>query len=173
MLDFPYLQTFAYLCSRFSNTIKQRLLTKWFVSPEDMWWCLGTHVTLETTTPCVVPRAATTVSPNVCKAEAWEMCSKASPRCSLGILWFSLSRAGMAFVSYNSQKGSTSPPTFYSGVLEHFLAPAHELALSRMLENWYNSIFLGSLTLKSNGEPELCPSVNFPRILALFLWKRW
>lgn len=79
----------------------------------------------------------------------------------------------MASVSDNSQKGNTSPPTVYSGFLEHLWASALELAPSCLLENQCNPRFLDSLTLKSYEEPELCASVSFTRILALFLWKRW
>lgn len=79
----------------------------------------------------------------------------------------------MASVSDNSQKGNTSPPTVYSGFLEHLWASAHELAPSCLLENQCNPRFLDSLTLKSKEEPQLCASVSFTTILALFLWKRW
>lgn len=50
-----------FMLTHFPDTMKQRFLTKWFVSPENMWWCLGTHLAVETTTPPAVPRAATTV----------------------------------------------------------------------------------------------------------------
>lgn len=154
----------------FPNTVKQQFLTKWFVSPEDMWWCLGTHITVETNTRPAVPREATTAyllmsaklrfgKPVV--KQACVALLESSDFLYLGQEWH-------LFHTIN-----TSPATFYSGFLEHFWASAHELPLSCMLENRYNSLFLGLLTLKSKEEPELCPSVSFTRILALFLWKGW